>query len=203
MELSNVLQQFQCLRCGYCCENLIRSTLEGVSLGLLLFPEEIKYFQKDNIVPCEGFGTYPEDDKFKITTFQLNRNVCPHLKKVNKQSECIIFDHRPLVCKCYPLHPISKDKFGRLYLEAYLECRAIQKFVQENPRTDKTIRGLDTRLEVEANYQLQFQRKKLTIIGQRWLFDLKYSEWTPISIEPIARLQYIDKALQTFESARR
>ena len=121
---------------------------------------------------------------------------------MNKQSECTIFDHRPLVCKCYPLHPISKDKFGRLYLEAGSECRAIQKFVQENPRTDKTIRGLDTHLEVETNYRLQYQRKKLTMIGQRWVYDLKYREWTPVSREPIARRQYIDKALQTFENAR-
>ena len=117
------MKKFECLKCGNCCRDLV---IEGIA-GLMLFPNEVKLFQKRNIKPCLGIGKSPTHGSFKIFTYQLKENICPHLK----DNSCTIYQERPLICRFYPFelkNPEIKNTSKPKYLFLYTnECPGIGK----------------------------------------------------------------------------
>jgi len=173
--------KFDCSRCGDCCKNLVIETIEGVHSGLALFLEETKQFPSESVFPYRGFGRYPEDKNFKIVMFQLGVDTCPHLKKVDNQATCNIYDERPLSCKCYPFEPISVDRFGRLFFNFEPDCRAIQKMKRESPKVKGQKVECEALNEEKSGYLLWDRMPEIHMPTQEWTFDLRYREWLPRS----------------------
>lgn len=91
---------FKCKKCGYCCRTLFGSN-EGWIRGLSLTSEERLLFDQRFVFPQWAIGvSRPE----YIYQYQLGLAVCPHLSKNN---ECVIYEKRPLICRCYPFELIG------------------------------------------------------------------------------------------------
>lgn len=173
--------KFDCLRCGNCCTNLVKEPVEGVHSGLALFPEETRQFPSESVFPYWGFGRYPEDRNFRIVMFQLGVETCPNFQITGNRRMCKVYEYRPLTCKSYPFEPAGLDKYGRILFNFSLECTNIQKMEKENPKANFENAGIEALTEEEAGYLIWDRFSQINMLGDEWVFDIKYREWLPSS----------------------
>jgi len=166
--------KFVCLKCGGCCKDLLSSVGDDIA-GLMLFPDEIKLFQKRNIKPCLAIGKSPTHGSFKIITYQFTKAICPYLKN----NSCAIYQKRPLLCKGYPF-TVSGDLLRQsVSFGVVPECTFIIELREKNPN----IRSHDFAYCDEITARLICMEKLLSysILKhkkiKRWVYDLKTDKW--------------------------
>ena len=116
--------RFGCLKCGCCCESLIKETKLGM-LGLFLLPDEVGWFLKEKIFPLYGVGlkgnARPRPEE--VIAYQLDAMVCTWFDR--HQRKCMIRGMRPMVCRAYPI--IHGDLQG--------DCKFVKQYVDEEGET--------------------------------------------------------------------
>ncbi len=162
--------EFICLKCGNCCRNLIGNE---DAAGLILFPDEIDLFQKRDIKPCSAIGKSLTHGSFKIITYQLTENICPHLK----DNSCIIYRERPLSCKGFPFVLSGDSRQPSLLTDS--ECTFIKelrgKYLSRAIRDFAHCESIEARtvfLEKLRDYYILESRKI-----KRWLYNLRTEKW--------------------------
>jgi len=104
---------------------LINETKYG-NLGLFLMPDELSWFPKDKIVPLYGGGlkgrARPRPEK--VIAYQLDLMVCPWLRR--EERTCMIYRHRPTVCRSYPLSENVVHRECRFFASTTEELQEIQ-----------------------------------------------------------------------------
>lgn len=95
-------QTFECLRCGRCCERIVVEGLDGLRVGLCLFPGEEKLFEAfpDAIMPYIGLRKRAGKPRVEIICYQMIQAPCPLYDPIGKT--CTRYDERPSVCRSYP-----------------------------------------------------------------------------------------------------
>lgn len=99
MNSNFTLVNFNCLKCGDCCRNIIGS-IGNASFGLYLNENEAKYFPQELVVPLFRSGDH-------IFAYQLTATDCPMLK----DGSCSIYENRPLGCRAFPLKDLGVIDF--------------------------------------------------------------------------------------------
>jgi Fe-S-cluster containining protein len=87
---------FECLRCGTCCQTILQSD-DGVVRGLPLMEKETALFSANAVSPRLAVGVKEPET---VVLWQLNTNVCPHLGESNC---CQKYATRPLICRSFPI----------------------------------------------------------------------------------------------------
>jgi len=160
--------KFRCLRCGYCCRNLIYDG--AIRKGLLLLPSEVHLFPTSLIKPSYGAGKKGKSRPRprKIIAYQYARKVCIHLKN----NLCGIYYQRPLACRGYPLsiYPLLATIDDK--------CR----FFNGKYPIGMDYRKVFTRTEIESNMAINMYLSRC-ILSEKysWTYCLRLNRW--ISIE--------------------
>lgn len=115
-------KRFECLRCGKCCDKILRNT-HGVTVGLYLRPTEVKLFEDypSAVVPYIGIAENGSGEPEKVICYQMATEPCP-LYDVDAK-RCMRYDSRPVACRAYPM---SLDG-GRLTIESSCKWLARNK----------------------------------------------------------------------------
>lgn len=155
--------RFRCLKCGYCCSHIISETRFG-KLGIFLMPKEAEWFPKDKISPlyAAGLKGRSRPRPREIFAYQLNVPFCPWLERTLQT--CIMWHHRPLVCRSYPIRESSIHKPCR-FVTANLSGEEIQldtKSLEEEVAADESI----------LSYVKRFRGEPL------WVWPLDKATWT-------------------------
>jgi len=168
------LLRFKCGRCGYCCRHLLVD-IEGGKGTIFLLPSETKLFPKELIKPLFGTGlkgrSRPRPAQF--WSYQLNTNVCPHIKPDNN---CAIYAKRPLICRAYPF----EGGFGVIIL--HRECSTIAETIKEGEIVETIVAPEEKQAnDILVNYVRQHAGSPL------WHFDLKTQKWRIFPADKIRR----------------
>ncbi len=166
--------KFDCLKCGECCRDLIVNE----SLGLVLFPNEIRYFPSSSIEPCLGKGKKPNHSSFKIWAYQLNEMNCSNL--IN--NSCKIYETRPRVCRQYPF---SVKSFSNTRTDVSIspDCTSQQNALA----TGEFKEGQLSQYFEEEKYAISTARWMIKFQSRNkkkdtpWVFDMKNQKWTVAS----------------------
>ena len=168
MNLTNPM--FECVKCGKCCKDL-RQKREA---GLMLYRDEVSLFPENLVQPCLAVGKKPNHGSFKILTYQLTPNTCPHLK----DNKCAIHEKRPSMCRGYPLR-FREPEPDKFYFEMAPECTALRKI--KNKHGEKTEILFDPEREPKAFLS---RRKEMQEFWQlksgkykQWVFNLQTRQW--------------------------
>ena len=164
--------KFQCLQCGMCCKDLLR-TMNGFTFGLTLIPEEIGLFPRDFVFPYMGLGHVGRPKR--IVCFQLGVNACPYLER----NECRIYHNRPLAFQSYPF---EIEEIDPLKVTIDNRCRWFKECIKKG-KLKKDILKADIILEVktlefapnelEASYKLCKYTKNFINSKDFWIYDLR------------------------------
>ncbi len=156
--------------------------------GLMLFPNEVKLFRKGAIKPCLAIGKSPTHSRFKIITYQLTEDICPHLKN----NSCTIYQERPLVCKGYPF-TMSVDWKGMSF-GVVPKCTSIKELmgrhqeIRVHDELKALINSIETgeqhfrrKEEIEARLLCMKKLQDYYILNhrknKRWAYNLKTDKW--------------------------
>jgi Fe-S-cluster containining protein len=113
-------QEFNCRRCGSCCQGLDQIILDGITIS----PEET--LSLSNLL---NISRHQFKDKYTVTR-DGNRFIkypCPFFHLESKS--CLVYEYRPLVCRTYPINitgveqNLGKNLDGRPLLTASSSCR--------------------------------------------------------------------------------
>jgi len=166
VEFTRPVVQFRCMKCGFCCEHLIKKTQYG-KLSLFLMPEEAKWFPVEKVFPLYGAGTKGRSRPRPASVFayQLDSMVCTWLDR--EARTCMMRNHRPLACQAYPVNHGQID----------INCRFVAQFVEEENQTinvePRTIKN-----EVVAdNKVLQYIKESIMNKGTLWCWSLDVRTW--------------------------
>lgn len=104
---------FTCHRCGACCTDLrergteqafaeiapgvYRLPSEG---GLRVFAWEADRFPEDRLAPVLAVAD-SEENQLVVLAYELEADTCPRFDV--EEAACTIYEHRPLVCRAFPL----------------------------------------------------------------------------------------------------
>ena len=161
---------FQCLKCGDCCRNLIRPSnfyplSVKVKTGLGLSSGELALFRKLGCKTVESLGAGVRGRRRPrpqvILSYQLDAVTCPLLKG----NRCSIYDHRPVLCRAYPLTDFT---------EPSVDCR----FVKENRQFLATADMLSARAQV-TRWALK-NIEKARELGALFAFDIVARQWVRV-----------------------
>ena len=128
------MAKFSCLKCGVCCANIrqkiesddsdfIKANLFGNSpivqlvsvedMSLPIWPWEAEILRKKAEelkvkADIKPFRTVFDINKNKslILSYFIDHDLCPFLK----ENQCIVYNHRPLVCRQFPIQTIGLEK---------------------------------------------------------------------------------------------
>ena len=179
--------KFECLQCGTCCRNLLR-TMGVWTVGLTLIPDEIGRFPSDLVFPYIGIGRMGRPKR--IVVYQLNANTCPHLEG----NKCGIYLNRPLSCQSYPF---EIEEIDPLWFTIDESCRWLNESIkmgkatwaQKKKRVVFKERILAPK-ELEASYKLYKRGAKFFNSKDLWIFDLKRKMWGKgVSEEELRRMR--------------
>ena len=141
MKLENEIIRFNCMKCGKCCQNLIKINVDGIASGLSLRNQELSLFPQENIVPHIRIGRSPDWSKPQIILrHQLNMNICPH---IGTDNSCNIYGKRPLVCQSFPLIPVYP---WNIVIADAISCSFVDKI-------EKNIGSLDGVIISKKNFK--------------------------------------------------
>lgn len=134
-----ITKKFRCIRCGKCCDKILRNT-HGITVGLYLRPSEIKLFEDfpSAVVPYVGIAENGSTEPEEIICYQVATEPCPLYDMDAKR--CRRYDLRPAACRAYPINLSgggltveascgwfernkNKLKFGRTRIDAVEEIQ--------------------------------------------------------------------------------
>ena len=93
-------RKWRCERCGECCRNLF-----GKRFGAAVSRREKQRLE----ILAKKHGVTLHLEQLAVsstgaqTLFQFTTHICPFLDK--SRNSCKIYDHRPFLCRAYPLMP--------------------------------------------------------------------------------------------------
>jgi Fe-S-cluster containining protein len=166
--------KFNCNRCGYCCSNLIAED-QGVTKGLTLLPNEVKYFPNDFIKPAIGIGKDPKEKGFKVIAYQFTDDICPHLKL----GSCDIYRDRPHSCRQFPFS-FKQTPEGEKVIGIDLNCPSVLLCVQELGQNPLMLDNLES---AEKLFEIGLDVVKNPQTA--WFYDLRKGSW--ISLNDLKR----------------
>lgn len=157
--------KFECKNCGECCRDF------GELGTLPLFNDEKKRYEElgkqlgidvefipENVVVDEITGT------MFCGNWGLKGNPCPFLDKNNN---CLIYNHRALICKSFPIQKIPADN-ETIHLGCFMTCPHFNsKIFIDSKKSLLEIYGkdsVDSRLEIQEK-QRNFSEKILGLIS--------------------------------------
>lgn len=139
----------------------------------MLFSNELVLFPKEIIKPCLGIGRSPSQELFKIITYQLTTQICPHLI----DNACSIYEQRPLACRLYPI----KAKYDRTdYSFSFApECGFVIELGKRYPTVDKF--NFESTIEMEVGKEVITKVTDFYVLkdrkAKRWIYNLKSTKW--------------------------
>jgi Fe-S-cluster containining protein len=158
---------FECLRCGTCCRNILENT-GGVRRGLPLTEKEASLFPQEIISPKLAIGlTEPEI----VVLYQLNVNKCPH---INEENQCQKYECRPLMCRSFPIvagdisnrcKVFSYRRVGVSYCEPYSMARQLEASDKFNGYILKSLR---------EHFKKGVKIWELDLSTGKWIFKKRY-----------------------------
>ncbi len=134
-----MINKFECLKCGACCKNFGSN---GSFSGLPIFEWEKQEFEKFakekaiylNINPSNIIYDKKSKTYVNISYFMKNQ-PCPFLK----DNKCSIYNHRPIVCRSFPLarNPLIDNE--PLSRSCFMHCPNFnsESFLKENLGIDE------------------------------------------------------------------
>ena len=141
---------------------------------MMLYRDEITLFPKELVEPCLGVGKRPGDKSFRILTYQLTSNVCPHLL----ENDCLIHEERPSMCRGYPLR-FREPEPENYYFELAPECTALQNIKREHG--ENTEISFDPDKEPEAFLSRREENSLFWKLPsskyKQWVYNLKTKRW--------------------------
>jgi Fe-S-cluster containining protein len=183
--------RFQCLKCGFCCRNLVVDFGEW-TLGLLLLPDEVNLFPQEKIAPMWGIGvkgrSRPRPEK--VGVFQFNTKICVHL---TEQNTCRIYAERPLICHAHPLN--IQVAQGRLISASVNgSCKGVGK-IPINSRIKLSDYFDDDVLEANTILSTYLERMFVESHGYVWLYDLASCKWKRVTQDsyPESEVESVEK----------
>ncbi len=157
----NSTSDFECLKCGACCRNLLQD-YRGVRKGLTLTVKECNLFPKETVSPQLAMGASKPTIPL---TYQLTVNVCPY---INSQNECSIYDKRPLVCRAFPI--VADEISSRCRVFSY---RRTGKVYNEGfPMSEMKVANEKLRRYTQSHYSKHAKKGV-----QVWEYDLATEKW--------------------------
>ncbi len=161
---------FVCVKCGECCRNLL---VYAGSAGLMLFPEEVKLFKKTDVRPCLAVGKSLTHSSFKILTYQLKLNVCPHLEG----NSCTMYLERPNACRGYPFARSENLEIASYWTDQ--GCTVIKEFEKRHGGIQNVVHCQSIEENMEGNKKLirEFQKIKNRKNKKTWVYDLRTEKW--------------------------
>lgn len=157
---------FECLRCGRCCSNLLVEDRK-VLRGLTMLPGEHEQFPQSSVKPAVGVGRRPHGKGFRIIVYQLTEDTCPHLD----EGSCSVYSDRPASCRQFPFS-LRMGPEGNVQVGFDLNCPALVALIEANKRVDV---GSDTRLYAEK--LLDVELEALSSPKRAWFYDLGSERW--------------------------
>lgn len=152
--------RWACARCGACCKELL-SQDGGHLFGIYLDPSEAGFFPKDAVSPLLGRG-----DPIVITAYQLNVNRCPNYAEESGVGSCAIREHRPLVCRAFPV--VSRFRVSTV-------CPGVRRLDGEVDRDS-------LKPELEAHGKKLSQAVEMP--DNEWVWPLNVKRWVRIKPAP-------------------
>jgi len=137
----------------------------------MLFPDEVKLFKKINIKPCLAIGKSLTHGSFKILTYQLTENMCPHFQ----ENSCTIYQERPLACKAYPF--VTSDNLEKADLAFSLDCTFIKESMVKYGGTHKFAHCKSIEAKLDLTEKLQDYNILRNRKSRKWIYNLKTEKW--------------------------
>jgi Fe-S-cluster containining protein len=151
---------FECLKCGTCCKNLLED-FDGLLKGLVLTGKETKLFPEETISPQMAIGV---DSPKIILQYQMNANDCPHLTEKN---ECKIYNNRPLMCKAFPYESGTVSNKCKLFVN-----------VKIGEPVDTEISNSEMEASEKLNrHTMNLFQKEFRRGMKLWEYDLATKKW--------------------------
>lgn len=165
---------YRCVNCGECCERLLIDR-QGVRKGLPLLPDERELFRESQIKPGIGIGENPGDKGFKVISYQMTENACPH----RRLGGCTVWASRPTVCRAYPFMPTITQ--GGLVIKQYdLLCNALRGLTERVPGESVHFEPRSVAREMEAAEELsKVTLRAMENLDKAWFYDLETESWVP------------------------
>ncbi len=139
---------FKCKECGCCCKYF------GLSKTLPVFSFEIPKLQKQAKKHNKKIIFVPENillDKKSGILFCLNYGManmpCPFLEQSERKSKCLVYVHRPLICKKFPLE--KNPLFHEIKKGSFFDC--------DNLNSDKVLKYIKKKNRCLNNKQIEKQ----------------------------------------------
>ena len=176
LEYTKPVVFFNCMRCGCCCEHLIKDTQYG-KMSLFLKPEEAKWFPQEKVVPQYAVGVrgHSRPRPYHIFAFQLNSMVCTWFDR--QKRTCMIRNMRPMACRAYPVTHGSID----------INCKFIQQFTsEENQRIDVNPTSIKQEVAADQNV-VNHIKESMKGQGTLWAFSLDKRKWEVIASRPVIK----------------
>jgi len=108
----------------------------------------------------------------KIFAYQINTNICPHIKPDNT---CVIYPKRPMICRSFPFEGIGITVISR-------HCQTIKKMIKEYEMVDR----VNAPEEMQANKFLADYVSQY-VSGRVWVYDLSTQKWKIFQGDKIRR----------------
>lgn len=140
-----------------------------------MLPHEKEMFRESQIKPGIGIGENTGDSGFRIISYQMTENVCPH----RRLGGCIVWASRPTVCRAYPFMPTITQ--GGLVIKQYdLLCRALSGLTERAHEEPVRFEPRSVAREMEAAEELsKFTLRAVESLDGAWFYDLKSDGWVP------------------------
>lgn len=163
------MSQYECQRCGRCCNDLIQQD-RGILRGLSLLPHESALFPEELVKPYLGLGKRPHMAKFQVIAYQLSSETCPHLV----ENSCSRYDERPTSCRQFPFS-LDLDEEDEPLLGVDMNCPAAVKLINSSDGV------LDFSDGDDAERLLALKRLVLENPRRAWVYDLSTMKWMRFS----------------------
>ncbi len=156
------ISDFECLRCGTCCRQLLQTT-DGVTRGPPLSEKEANLFPPEIISPKLAVGLV---EPKTIILYQLNVGICPY---INQKNDCQKYNIRPLICRSFPV--VAGAISNRCKVFAYRKVGV--SYSDPFPMTKQ----LEANNKLE-DYTLNRIRKHYKKGLKVWEYDIATKKWT-------------------------
>ncbi|MHA1380351.1 MAG: YkgJ family cysteine cluster protein [Candidatus Helarchaeota archaeon] len=159
------MKGFNCLRCGFCCYNILK---DGYERYIPIYLDEIEKFRKiaknRNInLKLEPDLLYPDilNKKLIIVTYVFKfEHICAFYKE---NIGCTIYEERPITCKAYPVAVWREDI--NYTMKVNTDCKFVEKNID--------IISPKNYSELEMFFPNEYiQAKKLMIKGKEVIYRI-------------------------------
>ncbi len=155
--------KFKCAGCGECCTHLV-----GDRFGMIITVDEWRVLNKIAYTRGIKFEAVPFSKGIIGTDlYQFTQKRCPFHDARSKR--CSIYEHRPTVCRMFPVHPYG-----------LFSCPALERITKMFP-------GVPVNFDEEIKKALRFYNSTIQprIQGARLVNDLNRGLTNPSRERPI------------------